>query len=83
MAADTFTVIPEKLESFDMFRLEVFDGKQSVSHTLKDTEEEAVEEGLSWGAIRVDEDGNEIADEKEYQAVCGSWDCRAPECKPR
>ena len=19
----------------------------------------------------------------EYQAVCGSWDCRAPECKPK
>ena len=22
-------------------------------------------------------------DEPYYQAVCGSWDCRAPECKPR
>ena len=21
--------------------------------------------------------------EAEYQAVCGSWDCRAPECKPK
>ena len=21
--------------------------------------------------------------EDDYQAACGSWDCRAPECKPK
>ena len=89
MSADTFTVIPEMLDETEMFRLEVFEGKQSVSHVLHDTEYEAHSEGESWGADRVNIDGTPYTgeipepDEESYQAVCGSWDCRAPECRPR
>jgi len=81
MAGDTFTVEPESLGDFQMFRLEVFEGDVSVSYVLCDTEQQAIDEGLSWGAVQVNPDGSEIIE--DYQAACGSWTCRAPECRPR
>jgi hypothetical protein len=92
MAIDTFTIKTEKLDTSDMFRFEGFDAGSSVFYSLHDSFEDAYITGIENGGALVittgsaplpdDFDPDAFID-AEYQAVCGSWDCRAPECKPQ
>jgi hypothetical protein len=89
MAIDTFTIKPEKLDQFDMFRFEGFEDTQSVFFKLYDSYEEAYIEGTENGGTLTEVEGSAPMPEDfdpefiEYQALCGSWDCRSPECKPK
>ena len=53
MAADTFTITPEKVDGFQMFRFEGFEGDVSIFDSLFDTYGECLEEGWSNTAVQV------------------------------